>query len=56
MCVCIDDQYPSPGNISVFLNTNYNIDSVSYLNHITISLHVMVYAAISIHRGSTMTH
>ena len=34
--VFIGDQHPSSGNISVFIITKYNLDSVFYLYHITI--------------------
>ena len=49
----IDDQHPSSGNISVFLITKYNIDSVLSLYHITIYLHVTIYITTSIYRDST---
>ena len=48
LCVYVDDQHPSPGNILVLINTKCNINSAFSLYHIMMYLHVTIYHYIDI--------
>ena len=51
----IYEQQPSSGSISVILITKYIIDSVLFICHITMLLHVMINIIIFIYHCSTIT-